>query len=108
MWEYTKKEWLLKGEQLFGENMMGWRFVCPSCGNVQTMEDFRPYKAQGATPDDVRFNCIGRFSGAKGTLFSSGRPCDYTSGGFFNIAPVTVVDGDEIFYCFAFEEEENE
>lgn len=33
---------------LFGENPMGWAFVCPSCGDVATGRDFREaLNAQG-------------------------------------------------------------
>ncbi len=101
----TKQEWLDEGERLFGADMWCWQFVCPSCGHVQSPEDFRQYKDQGATPDDARFNCIGRFNGhihvdAFGGPGSG--PCNYTSGGLLNISPVRVTDRDEQMVSFDF------
>ena len=100
-----KRAWVAKGKRLFGTDPMKWRFVCPSCGHIQAVEDFKPYKDQGATPDTARFNCIGRYDGHGDTVMCSGKsPCNYTSGGLICLAPVKVVDGDEVFRCFAFDE----
>jgi hypothetical protein len=99
---YTLAEWLAEGERRFGPNQLQWRFKCPACGHVQAVEDFRPYKAAGATTDTARFNCIGRYAGAQPNagLNGSGRaagPCDYTSGGLFDLRPVVVmVEGKEL------------
>ena len=101
----TVEAWKEKGKQLFGEDVLKWRFVCPSCGHIQTPEDFRPYKGEGATPDIAYFSCIGRYDGHGDTVMCSGKsPCNYTSGGLFNLAPVMVTDGDNKHYCFAFDE----
>jgi hypothetical protein len=103
---YTIDEWLAEGERLFGQNMLEWKFVCPSCGHVQTPEDFRPHKDKGSTPDSARFSCIGRYDGHMDTDMCSGKsPCNYTSGGLFKLAPITVIDADgKKFSCFAFAE----
>jgi len=99
----TKEEWLEKGRELFGDNMFDWKFKCPNCGNVQRAEDFRPYKDQGATPEDAYFNCIGRYLPMPvGTLGDGKSPCDYTSGGLLCISPVTVEDGEKTLHVFEF------
>ena len=41
----TRAEWEAEGKRRFGDDMMTWRFVCPSCGHVQSAND---YKAAGA------------------------------------------------------------
>jgi len=96
----TFDDWEAEGQRLFGEDRLKWRFQCPACGHVQAVEDFRPYKSQGATADTARFNCIGRYSVAKRRAFGGegAGPCDYTSGGLFDIRPLTVVmpGGEEI------------
>ena len=101
----TLAEWTAEGERRFGSSQMKWRFECPGCGHEQAVEDFRPYKEQGATAESARFNCIGRYSGAKRWAFGEpgGGPCDYTSGGLFDIRPWTVKfpDGAEV-KTFAF------
>lgn len=90
-------DWLAEGRERFGgESPLKWRFKCPACGHVQAVEDFRPYKAQGATAETARFNCIGRYSGANPNAGLSGKgnqpgPCNYTSGGLFDLRPVTVI-----------------
>lgn len=95
MKKITMDEWLAEGKRLYGENMLNWRFVCPSCGNIQTAEDFRPYKDRGATPDSARFNCIGRYDGHIDVpIGSKPGPCNYTTGGLFNISPVKVIGND--------------
>ena len=87
------KEWMDEGRSLFGPDMLKWKFICPSCGNVQTPEDFRPFKNKGAQPDSARFNCIGRYDGHMEVDMCSGKsPCNYTSGGLLNISPVKITD----------------
>jgi hypothetical protein len=106
----TKEEWVARGKQLFGDDLMKWRFVCPGCGHIQAVEDFRQYKEQGAKPDDATCKCIGRFSGGvswANTDFRKAKgPCDYTGYGLFNLCPVKVVDSEKEIRCFAFDESE--
>lgn len=89
---YTKDEWLSKGRKLFGEDMLKWKFICPSCRNVQTPEDFKKFKEQGATPSDAYFNCIGRFIDISKDAFSGNKPCNYTMGGLISLADTVVID----------------
>ena len=99
----TKEEWLAKGKELFGEDVMKWRFVCPSCGHIQVVEDFKPYKDKGASPETAYFNCIGRYDGHEAVEICSGKsPCNYTSGGLFCLSPIRVVDGEKTIKAFAF------
>ena len=103
----TQEEWEEEGEKLFGPDRMKWKFVCPACGNVQTVEDFRKYKDQGATPNTAYLKCIGRYDGHMDVDMGSKKPpCNYTSGGLLNINPVCVVtpEGEEI-HVFEFHKE---
>jgi hypothetical protein len=108
--KYTEKEWRAEGVRLFGEDIKNWKFICPSCGNIQTINDFKKYKNKGAIPSDVYFNCIGRFSGDGGHIGGNGgtvKPCNYTTGGFFNLSPVEIKDGGgKINAAFDFYREE--
>jgi hypothetical protein len=105
----TRLQWMQEGERRFGKNMLKWKFVCPVCGNVQSPEDFQPYKDQGATPDSCTKACLGRYAGGR-KAFGEGEgdgPCDYAAYGLFQLAPVRVIDGcdqDEPIHCFAFAE----
>jgi hypothetical protein len=99
---YTHAEWQAEGERRFGPDLMKWRFVCPICGNIASIEDFRPHK--GATPNSATCECIGRY-----TLFgdrkAGEKPCNYAGYGLFRLSPVRVIlaTGKEI-HCFAFAE----
>ena len=67
MKEYTREQWIAKGERLFGslkENFMRWRFKCPHCGNVATVAEFKDLGAKFA--DEATKHCIGRYTRSKG------------------------------------------
>lgn len=111
---YTLEEWYAEAVRLFGEDKLKWKFVCPACGHVQAVEDFRQYKDLGATVESSNFNCIGRYAGANknagldGTGKAKG-PCNYTSGGLLDLRPVIIrmPDGGSI-RSFNFAQLQNE
>lgn len=75
----------------FGPNRDNWKFVCPSCGHVASVAD---YKAAGAQ-DAIGFSCIGRWTGATQQAFQEGPgPCNYAGGGLICLNPVRVVSPD--------------
>jgi hypothetical protein len=90
----TRDEWLAKASELFGNDMMKWSFVCPSCGHVASVQD---YKNAGAPSSAIAFSCVGRWMDEKHEAFQKGKgPCNYSGGGLFAINPVEV-DGDRYF-----------
>lgn len=100
-------EWRAEGSRRFGDEMLQWQFVCPSCGHVATPQH---WKDAGAPVTAVAFSCVGRWTGAKREAFSArdkgqSGPCNYAGGGLFRINPVRVVGdgaaGNET-YVFAF------
>ena len=104
----TKEEWEKRGVELFGEDRFKWRFVCPGCGQVQSLEDFRKYKDRGATPDSATCECLGRYEGGNASWLAGKVPaskrCDYAGYGLLRISPVTVVEDDgEERMSFAFD-----
>lgn len=98
----THAEWKAEAERRFGKDMMNWKFVCPSCGHVQSTKD---YKEAGAQPSAVGFSCVGRYLKKKKSAFGKKGPCDYAGGGLIRLNPITVVheDGEES-QAFAFAE----
>jgi hypothetical protein len=101
----TKEAWVKKGTELFGADMMKWRFICPACKNIAAVEDFRVFKNQGAQPDSATHDCIGRYDGHMDVVMGAGQPCNYTGYGFFNLCPVRVIDHDgKEISCFAFDD----
>ena len=103
---YTQKEWLNRGKELFGDDFMDWRFVCPVCGNIQTILDFKKINVE---PNGVfYFSCIGRYiKDSDGDIFNGKEPCNYTSGGLLTLNDVFVIDPEgEKVPVFAFEGDE--
>jgi hypothetical protein len=56
----TVGEWQYEGKRRFGSDFEEWKFVCPCCGRVTAVKEFKPF---GAEPADAYQNCIGRFNG---------------------------------------------
>lgn len=89
MRELTFEEWSKEGREKFGDDMMNWKFVCPSCGHVAKAADW--YSA-GARSGAVAFSCVGRYiDGSKEAFRNDGPgPCNYAGGGLFKLNPVRV------------------
>ncbi len=84
-----------------------WRFRCPSCGLVQSGEDFL---ALGMTAEEAvtrfAFSCIGRWIPECQDAFTGGPgPCNYAGGELIRIAPVCVVAEGKDVSCFGFADE---
>lgn len=88
--KYTPKEWKAEAARRFGADQMKWKFVCPSCGHVQSAQDYRD---AGASSTSVGFSCVGRWDGhmSRGAFQGIGGPCNYAGGGLIQLNPVTVV-----------------
>lgn len=85
----SRKEWIAEGRRLFGDDQMKWRFVCPSCGYVASVQDWKDCHA----PDGaVAFSCVGRWKKLfpKDAFTAGPGPCNYAGGGLFRVNPVTV------------------
>jgi hypothetical protein len=98
--ELTNEKWIAEAKQRFGDNSLAWRFVCPSCGHVASVQD---WKEAGAPNGAVAFSCIGRYVGdgkaaADNAFKHKGGPCNYTGGGLFRLNPVVVLfdDGEKM------------
>ncbi len=100
--EMTAEQWRAEGRALFGDDMMTWAFVCPSCGHVAKPSD---WKAAGAPQNAVAYSCVGRWLGADAThtFHGKGGPCNYAGGGLIGLNPITVLDdGGVVRHVFAF------
>lgn len=97
----TREEWEAEGARRFGTDRMNWRFVCPLCGYVASVKD---WKDAGADEGEVAFSCVGRHrQGSRSAFFEGGKgPCDYAGGGLFRLNPVHVTDDGNVHQVFAF------
>jgi len=102
----TPAEWRTEGTALFGTNSRAWRFVCPVCKSVMSVQD---YFDVGAPEGFIGFSCIGRYltdANASAEVWKkmpAATRCTYAGGGLFKLHPIMVisVDGNEVpFFDF--------
>lgn len=91
--QVTYKEWKGMGEKLYGNDMRNWKFKCPVCGNVQTIQEFIDLKIKH--PERyVYYSCIGRWIEDRG--------CNWTLGGLFQVHKIEVIADGGNFPVFEF------
>jgi len=102
----TMAEWRTEGMALFGTNSRAWRFVCPMCKGVMSVQD---YFDVGAPEGTIGFSCIGLYrtdANAGADVWNRLRAmqwCTYAGGGLFKLHPIIVIsdDGDQVpFFDF--------
>jgi hypothetical protein len=106
----NKTRWAI-GTEAFGADYMGWLFVCPSCGNIQSPNDFTEYFPD--PPLNGRKNpyfvflashiCRGKFLKNGIAPFSGGSPCTYdtslnskVSGYPDNVNPIGILSDETL------------
>ena len=79
------KDWLDEGKALFGADVMKWKFRCPMCGHVASVQEFKDVGAE--SPDAAYQECIGRYRGAGSPNSKDGNPngCNWAAYGLFGI-----------------------
>lgn len=97
-----QQEFLAEAQKRFGPNVRNWKFVCPACGTVQSVQQLLDVVLKsGGTKDDVHgyigFSCIGRFTrqgdagiSAKHRGEKWDRGCNWTLGGLLQIHTLEV------------------
>ncbi|HVX56942.1 MAG TPA: VVA0879 family protein [Candidatus Saccharimonadales bacterium] len=95
----TQAQWLEEGTRRFGPDPKQWKFVCPACGTVQTIQQL---KDLGLSSEEIHgvmaFSCIGRFTrqgdegiAAHGRGEKWNKGCNWTLGGLLQIHELEVV-----------------
>lgn len=87
--EMTQEQWTAEAIKRFGKDPRDWKFICPVCGHVASVRDWRN---AGAPEGQVAFSCIGRnMPNAREAIGGTGPgPCNYAGGGLFKFNPVTI------------------
>ena len=104
MAKYTLKEWQAEGRKRFGD-MMNWKFKCPMCGHVASIQEFKDVGAK--SPDCAYTECIGRYKGKGSPEKGDSSGCNWCAYGLFGIPNdnfdiVITPDGrEEQIFCFA-------
>ncbi len=92
--QVSESDWKAEAARRFGPDPMAWRFVCPVCGHVASVKDWRD---AGAGNGEVAFSCVGRHRQGAKDAFAQGdasKGCTYAGGGLFRLNPVHVVRED--------------
>lgn len=102
----TQDEFLAEAQARFGEKARNWKFVCPMCGTVQSVQQLLDAViSAGGTHDDfqkyVGFSCIGRFTGQRDAGIAAknrgekwDKGCNWTLGGLLKCHELEVVMPD--------------
>lgn len=102
----TLEEWRKEGKKRFGEDIMKWKFVCPMCGHVASVQEF--VDAGAEDPDSAYQECIGRYIGKGSPVSGDASGCNWVAYGFFgmpNGKGIIVIDEKNIgTECFDFAE----
>ena len=99
----TYDEWYKKGQELFGEDKWKWKFRCPACGHVQSIESLLENNPELDEDDAIHmvyFSCEGRVNGKGKPVFSADKKlkekpnpidgCNWSLGGTLQIHKVEV------------------
>lgn len=91
----TGEEWRAKATELFGDDARNWKFKCPNCGHVQTIQDFIDNGVEKPA-NKVYYSCIGRWIKSTG--------CNWTLGGLLKIHETEVINSGGNIPVFEFAE----
>lgn len=90
--------WLAEGTRRFGKDPGAWRFVCPVCGYIAKVKDWRLLGAEEA----AAFSCVGRWTkGATEAFSGKPGPCTYAGGGLFRLNPIKIEGLSGKVFAFA-------
>lgn len=119
--EYERfSDLITKGVELFGEDRTRWRFTCPFCKGLITVQDWIDYAGSiGEANKYIGYECIGRLIGQKqslikdkdnpihkirvGNSFSNKRLdyCNYRTCSLFDLNPVFIKESNGSYFQFA-------
>lgn len=117
----TQQEFLAEAKRRFGEDPKKWKFVCPACGTIQSVQQLLDALINvGFKKDDVHgyigYSCIGRFTKAGDVGISAkhlkrpwNKGCNWTLGGLLQIHTLEIVmeDNGNRRPCFEFADPAN-
>lgn len=87
------EEWKAEGHRRFGDNILDFKFKCPMCGHVASVQDFKDLGVDD--PANCAYSeCIGRYTGKGSPNDADSLGCNWCSYGFLGIPKggVIVID----------------
>ena len=108
MKQMTQDEFYAEAKRRFGPKARDWKFVCPACGTIHSIQQyFDAGLSQEAVHGVVGYSCIGRFTGQGDAGISAhhrGEPwdkgCNWTLGGLLRIHTLEVLIEGRPRPCF--------
>lgn len=77
------EEWQAEATRRFGPDMLKWRFRCPMCGHVASVQDFKDAGAK--SPSCAYQECLGRYTGKGTPKKGDSSGCNWAAYGLFGI-----------------------
>ena len=95
--------WKEEGKRRFGQDFNNWKYKCPMCGHIASVQDFIDLGVKD--PANVAYEeCIGRYKGKGSPNKNDSSGCNWAAYGLFGIPNGNGVfimtgneDGQEIF-----------
>lgn len=103
----SPEAWTKEGNRRFGDNYMDWKFLCPMCGHIASVQDFK--NAGAKDPNCAYQECIGRYTGKSSPVKGDSSGCDWCAYGLFGIPKGGVIvmrDKENASHIFDFAPEE--
>ncbi len=99
------EEWQEEARRRFGGDFLKWKFVCPMCGHVASIGDFK--EAGADSPDAAYKECIGRYTGKGSPQKGDSSGCNWCAYGLLGIPKggALVKNGEYYQHVFDFAEE---
>ena len=76
--------WKAEGEKRFGSDIRNWRFKCPMCGHIASVQDFIDAGCKDAE-NSAYEECLGRYTGKGTPVKGDSSGCNWAAYGLFGI-----------------------
>lgn len=89
----TKEEFEKRAEGLFGKDKEKWRFICPTCKRVQSVESVRNQMKNNISSQ--RYGVLKKGDSISVHSVCYGHDCNYVANGLFNSGILLIINPKE-------------
>lgn len=99
------EEWKNEGVRRFGKDVKKWKFKCPMCGHIASVQDFIDAGADDAA-NVAYVECLGRYTGKGSPQKGDDSGCNWAAYGLFGIpnGGIYVSSDNKYIHIFDFAE----
>lgn len=107
--KYSSAEaWRAEAERRFGADVLKWKFRCPMCGHIASVQEFKDAGAR--SPNSAYLECLGRYTGKGSPRKGDSSGCNWAAYGLLGIPAehdtIVTASGEVNVYPFADGEQE--